>query len=432
MAKTVVQADHLTKIYPLYDKKSDRLREAFSRKKRHRDFYALKDISFSVGEGENVGFIGQNGSGKSTLLKVLTGVLTPSQGAFKVDGSVSALLELGAGFNYEYTGIENIYLNGSLMGFDRHEMDERMEDILSFADIGDFVYQPVKMYSSGMFVRLAFAVAINVDPDVLIVDEALSVGDIFFQNKCYKKFEDFRDAGKTILFVTHDLNSVIKYCDRAYLLNLGEIITTGTPREVVDKYKKLMSGIDIDKEEELEQSGMRGEALTESSRAVNETSWRSNYAVNKAALSYGDKELEIVDYGIFDETGKLAFACEKGSTYTIKMKVKANQTVERPIFALTIKDIKGTEIAGTNTFMESVDTGIVEEGETVTVSFTQQIDLQGATFFLSFGCTRFVDDGSLKVYHRLYDIMELSMIYVKQTTGFVDLNSEIGIERSGE
>ncbi|MEG2957996.1 MAG: ABC transporter ATP-binding protein, partial [Christensenellaceae bacterium] len=226
MKNIVVSVQDLTKIYPLYDRKSDRLREALSiskKKKRHKDFYALKNISFEVEKGECVGFVGKNGSGKSTLLKTLTGVLTPTTGTYLTEGTISALLELGAGFNAEYTGIENIYLNGSVLGFTREEMKEKLDSILEFADIGDFIYQPVKMYSSGMFVRLAFAVAINVEPDILIVDEALSVGDIFFQQKCYKKFQDFKKAGKTILFVTHDMSSIIKYCDRAFLINDGEI-----------------------------------------------------------------------------------------------------------------------------------------------------------------------------------------------------------------
>ena len=208
--KKAIQVQHLTKMYKLYEKPSDRLKESLglSRKKKYREHYALRDVNFDIEEGECVGIIGTNGSGKSTILKIITGVLSPTEGEVKVNGRISALLELGAGFNMEYTGLENIYLNGTMIGFTEEEIDARLDDILAFADIGDFVHQPVKMYSSGMFVRLAFAVAINIDPEILIVDEALSVGDVFFQAKCYHKFEEFKKQGKTILFVSHDLSSI--------------------------------------------------------------------------------------------------------------------------------------------------------------------------------------------------------------------------------
>ncbi len=197
-------------------------------------------MSFEVKKGETIGIIGTNGSGKSTILKIITGVLSPTSGEVEIDGRISALLQLGAGFNMEYTGIENVYLNGMMMGFSREEMDARLDDILKFADIGDFVHQPCKTYSSGMFVRLAFAVAINIDPEILIVDEALSVGDVFFQAKCYKKFEDFKAQGKTILFVSHDISSVAKYCDRVILLNKGDKLAEGNAKDMINLYKKVL------------------------------------------------------------------------------------------------------------------------------------------------------------------------------------------------
>lgn len=193
-AENAIEIENVTKIYKLYDKPIDRLKEAMSVSHReyHKDFYALSQISFTVEKGQTVGIIGTNGSGKSTILKIITGVLTPTTGNVSVNGKISALLELGAGFNMDYTGIENIYMNGTMMGFSRKEMDAKLDDILEFADIGDFVYQPVKTYSSGMFVRLAFALAINVEPEILIVDEALSVGDVFFQSKCYRRMDEIR------------------------------------------------------------------------------------------------------------------------------------------------------------------------------------------------------------------------------------------------
>ena len=238
-----IEVNNVSKVYKLYDKNSDRFKDAlgFGRKKKlYREHYALKDVSFKVGTGECVGIIGTNGSGKSTMLKIITGVLNPTAGAVKVDGRISALLELGAGFNMEYTGIQNVYLNGTMIGFTREEIDAKLQDILDFADIGDFVHQPVKTYSSGMFIRLAFAVAINIDPEILIVDEALSVGDVFFQSKCYHKFEEFKKQGKTILFVSHDLSSISKYCDRVVLINKGVKLAEGTPKAMVDMYKKVL------------------------------------------------------------------------------------------------------------------------------------------------------------------------------------------------
>ncbi len=235
MAENAIEVKNISKMYKLYDKNSDRFKEALglTRKKCYREHYALNNVSFEVKKGETVGIIGTNGSGKSTILKIITGVLMPTCGELKVDGRISALLELGAGFNMEYTGMENIYLNGTMMGFSREEIDKRVDDILQFADIGEFINQPVKTYSSGMFVRLAFAVAINIDPEILIVDEALSVGDVFFQVKCYHKFEEFKKLGKTILFVSHDLGSVSKYCDRVILLNKGNKISEGLPKKIV-------------------------------------------------------------------------------------------------------------------------------------------------------------------------------------------------------
>ena len=239
-----IHVEGLNKIYKLYNRNRDRLIESLglSRRPRSTQFYALRDVDLDIYKGETVGIIGTNGSGKSTILKIITGVLHETSGTVEVNGRISALLELGAGFNMEYNGIENIYLNGTMIGFSEKEIDAKLQDILDFADIGDYVYQPVKTYSSGMFVRLAFAVAINIDPEILIVDEALSVGDVFFQAKCYRKFEEFKKKGKTILFVSHDLSAISKYCDRAVLLNQGVKLGEGSPRDMIDAYKQVLVG----------------------------------------------------------------------------------------------------------------------------------------------------------------------------------------------
>lgn len=238
MSNIAIKVQNLSKVYKLYDKPIDRLKESLHplKKKYHKEFYALNDVSFEIKKGETVGIIGKNGAGKSTLLKIITGVLTPSSGHVHVNGRIASLLELGAGFNPEYTGVENIYLQGTLMGYTKEEMESKIQAILDFADIGDFVYQPVKSYSSGMFARLAFAVAINVDPDILIVDEVLSVGDARFQSKSIKKMESIRNNGTTILFVSHDTNQIKRFCTKCIWLHKNELRELGEPSYIADKY----------------------------------------------------------------------------------------------------------------------------------------------------------------------------------------------------
>ena len=320
MQEKVIEIKDITKTYKLYNKPSDRLRENFSltHKSYHRDHNALQGINLDVYKGECVGIIGTNGSGKSTLLKIVTGVVAPTSGTLEVNGKISALLELGAGFNQEYTGIENIYLNGTMVGFTKEEMDEKLQSIIDFAEIGDFINQPVKTYSSGMFARLAFAVAINVEPDILIVDEALSVGDIFFQSKCYQKFLDFKKAGKTILFVSHDLSSIIKYCDRSLLIHQGKQIAVGKSSEIVDIYKKILVNQfdekDVEKLSANADSGDKNqtkEEFQQTMNADNQTSennseepdkmsgvWKEKMVNNPKAVTYGNGVAEIIDYAV--------------------------------------------------------------------------------------------------------------------------------------
>ena len=345
MSSSAIRINKLTKIYKLYDKPVDRLKETLNitKKKYHKDHYALQDISFEVKKGESVGIIGTNGSGKSTLLKIITGVLTPSFGEVKVEGRISALLELGAGFNMEYTGMENIYLNGTMMGYSKKDIDLKVDEIVNFADIGEFINQPVKTYSSGMFVRLAFAVAINIEPEILIVDEALSVGDVFFQAKCYKKFQEFRDSGKTIIFVSHDLSSIAKYCDKAILLNKGIFVEEGDPNKIIDIYKQIL--VNQFASEGQEEEFTAEEEISESiSQEIYENIiWKESMNLNSNKLEYGSKKAEIIDFGIFDEKGVLTNTISKNRKFRLKMKIKFNEKIQEPIFAFTIKDIKGND-----------------------------------------------------------------------------------------
>ena len=420
---TVIEIKNITKIYNLYNKPSDRLKEAlFSRKSRHTEFAALNDVSFDVCKGEILGIIGKNGSGKSTILKIITNVLTPTSGECIVKGKIAALLELGAGFNMEYTGIENIYLNGQMIGFSKEEMDKKLQDIIDFADIGEHIYQPVKTYSSGMFARLAFSVAISVDPDILIVDEALSVGDVFFQNKCYRRFEEFRDKGKTILFVTHDMGSVIRYCNRCVLLNAGKKVGEGKPQEMVDLYKRIMVG---QWNENEEKNSTISNSIDSTNVNVNRL-WKEQISTNPDMEVYGDGRAEIIDFGIFSDSGNIGNNVYKGDYYTVKMKVRINDDNLNPIFAFKLRDVKGTELTGTNTMLEDIDTSHCKNGDIVTISFRQKQYLQPGQYLVSLGCTAFEGD-QFVVYTRNYNCCVLGVVAQKGTIGIFDSESEVTV-----
>ena len=422
--KVAIQVKGLEKAYKLYDKPSDRLKEAlgFGRKKRYKEHYALKGVDMTIYQGETVGIIGTNGSGKSTILKIITGVLNQTGGSVHVNGRISALLELGAGFNMEYNGIENIYLNGTMIGFSKKEIDAKMDDILNFADIGDYVYQPVKTYSSGMFVRLAFAVAINIEPEILIVDEALSVGDVFFQAKCYHKFEEFKEMGKTIVFVSHDLSSISKYCDRVVLLNQGVKLGEGSPKEMIDAYKQVLVGQYVPAADD--QSLLSDKEITAAAAAAAGT---VKGEVNPELLEYGTKDALITGYKITDDMGRETSALMKGKECTITMQVHFEHDIEAPIFAFTIKNIKGVEITGTNTMVEKAFLSPVRAGSDMEITFTQKIDLQGGEYLLSFGVTGFEKE-EFQVYHRLYDVMNMTVISDKDTVGYYDMNSRVVVK----
>lgn len=416
-----IQIKNVTKIYKLYDKPTHRLKEALNplSKSYHKDFYALQDFNLNIQKGETLGILGKNGAGKSTLLKIVTGVLNPTSGSVKVNGKIAALLELGAGFNPELTGLENIYFNGTIMGFSKDEMDERLESILSFADIGHFIHQPVKTYSSGMFARLAFAVAINVDPDILIVDEALSVGDVAFQTKCFRKFNDFKENGKTILFVSHSLDSILRYCNKAVVINDGKNIAEGTPKEMVDIFKKILVNL-YDIQDDLK--------INKETKVSTIGEWKQYFSDNKSLLEYGDKQAEIFDYGIFDSAGNPTTKIISDEETVIKMRVKFHEEISEPIFAFTIKDLKGNELSGTNTLFENMNTDLCKDGDEIIVTFTQVLNLQSGVYTLSLGCTGYVGD-DLKVFHRLYDVLSFETTRFKNIVGIYDLNSTIELVR---
>lgn len=420
MDEIIINANNIDKIYKLYRKPSDRLKESLHplRRKYHKDFYALKNVSFQIKKGDTVGIIGKNGSGKSTLLKIIAGVLIPNSGSIFVNGKISAILELGAGFNPELSGIENIYFHGAILGFSRIEIDSLRESILAFADIGEFIYQPVKTYSTGMLARLAFAIAINVNPDILIIDEALSVGDAAFQTKCYNKFREFQERGQTILFVTHSSDLIIKYCKYALLLENGNPVYFGNSKEAVEQYKKLQVNTTSEKKSEL----------NEKESDNNIKNYFLNTQFNPLAIIYGTNEAEIIDFCLFNNHMQPSTQLYFDDNYTVSMTVEFKADTTDPIFAYTIKSIDGLDLIGTNNLNIGVTTGQMKKGEKVKISFTQKMVLNGGTYVMSLGCTKFQND-NLTVFQRIYDAIIFNVASPKNTVGITYVESDFKMEK---
>lgn len=361
-----IKIEHLSKVYKIFDKPTDRVKEALNpfRKRYSRDFYALNDVSLTIKKGETVGIIGKNGAGKSTILKIITGVLTPTSGSVQVNGRIASLLELGAGFNPEMTGIENIYMNGTIMGYSKEEMDDRLQDIVDFADIGEFIHQPVKMYSSGMFARLAFAVNVNVTPDILIVDEALSVGDVFFQNKCFKRMDALKKSGVTVLFVSHDMGSIRQLCDKCLWLENGGMRQYGNVEEIAAAYFN----------EQLSLQNKLNQDTVED--------FVSNHDID---VSEGKKYLElplisskqglmnndvIIKSLSFYENGEERLVLENGHRYVARYAVEFKKGFENLIFGFVMENNKGIAVIGINSWMASGGKNIaIKKAGTAVVSF---------------------------------------------------------------
>jgi lipopolysaccharide transport system ATP-binding protein len=416
-----ISVSSLSKVYPLYNSPRDRLKEALHpmRKKYHHDFYAIKDISFEVKRGETIGIIGQNGSGKSTLLKILSNVLTPTGGSYLVNGKVSSLLELGTGFNLELTGIENVYFSGTLLGFTRAEMDAKMDDILSFADIGEFVRQPVKTYSTGMYVRLAFAAAISVDPDVLFVDEALSVGDELFQRKCFSRIEAMRSRGVTILFVSHSGGTVVELCDRAMLFDAGEKLVSGNPKQIVGYYQKLLYAPSDKKEtirEQIRQKEKSYQAVPGSFKdhidgftkpGEEKFELKESFDPNlkpTSTIAYESHGAIIETPSIFTIGGEIVNNLIRGNTYRYSYKVHFSKSSYNVRFGMLIKTTTGLELGGGVSAKSTLDSlHHVEAGTTYQVEFRFHCTLNQGVYFLNAGVTGSINGNDVYL-HRLIDI----------------------------
>lgn len=423
---TVIKISNLVKEYKMYNGRKARLLEAvLPGYKNHDVFKAIDNLNLEIKKGEVLGILGKNGAGKSTLLKMITGVVSPTSGILEVNGKISSLLELGTAFNPELTGYENIYQHGQIMGLSNDEIKAKEKEIIEFADIGEHLAQPVKTYSSGMFARLAFACAINVDPDILIVDEVLSVGDMAFQLKCFKKFEEFKEKGKTILFVTHSVADVIRNCNRTIIISSGKMIFDGDVKTGVDKYKKIIVGIEEDVPKE--KTSKKKENKT---KQDDEKMWKDYFPQNDQMLTYGEGGAEIIDYGIFDEEGEAQATINNNDEYTVKAKVQFYEDIDEPIFAMSIKDIKGLEIGGVNTKVYKTLTGTFKAGDTAIIEYKQTFPLAPEKYAFSFGCTKFNENGDLKVFDRKYDALLVEIIGYRDCLGIMDLKSEINVIRS--
>jgi teichoic acid transport system ATP-binding protein len=368
MEDIAIKVEGLSKVYKIFDKPIDRLKESLNpfHKRYSKDFYALNGLSFEIKKGETVGIIGKNGAGKSTLLKIVTGVLTESGGTIEVNGRIASLLELGAGFNLEMTGIENIYMTGTILGYNKIEMDKRIDEILSFADIGDFIYQPVKMYSSGMFARLAFAVNVNVSPDILIVDEALSVGDVFFQNKCFKKFEELKNLGITIMFVSHDMGSIKQLCSKVLWIENGMQKMFGGKKYVCEAYYN---------EEIKKRNALNKDMAMFDQKHISIIKKRDKVVFPKLKKSVNGEniistEVEIKSFFLENENREVVTVLSGGEFYKAVIVAAFYKKLEDVIFGFVLENNKGIQILGINSFINTKEKVIdIDEEKIVVVSF---------------------------------------------------------------
>lgn len=413
MPSPVVYVRKLSKMYRMYAAPADRLKEIVSlgRLKLHREFWALRDISLEVGKGESFGIVGPNGSGKSTLLEILTGILQPTAGIARARGRVAALLDLGAGFNPEFTGRENIFMNGEIMGLSRPYIEANFSRIAGFAEIGDFIDQPMKTYSTGMWVRLAFSAAIHCDPDVLVVDEALSVGDAIFANRCVQKFRELRERGVTVVLVSHDLGLVKLICDRAMLLYQGKDLAQGTPDEVVNRYNALV----LDRQRAFAaQSGSGPAGETQGGELA-------------YAYRHGDRQAEVIRAELLNERGEAVSVVRSGEGVTVRVVAHFASRHPHPVVGMMIRTRIGMEVYGTNTLLEGTcgETGPVDAGEGLEVSFQFSCWLTPQEYTLTVA-TQSPDGTS---HDWLDGVLSFQVIDSRQTAGVANLHATVRARR---
>jgi ABC-type polysaccharide/polyol phosphate transport system ATPase subunit len=401
----VVLVQKVSKLYPLYRRPSDRILEQlpFIRRKRHTDFWALRDISFHVERGQTLGIVGPNGSGKSTLLEIVSGILQPTSGRVVAEGRIAALLELGAGFNPGFTGRENVFLNGEILGLSRKQVERAFPSIAEFAGIGEFIDRPVREYSSGMYVRLAFSTAIHVEPDILIVDEALAVGDAIFASRAVRKFEELKQRGVTVLFVSHDLGLVKRLSDRAILLLGGRVEAEGAPKDVVNRYIGLVH---------------------EWQRAPVSS---SDGAVGPAgSFRHGDGSSRIIDAQLLDRDLRPVQTVESGEPVTVRIRARFEADVDRPIVGLLIRNRLGLDVFGTNTRIEGHDLGSFARGETIEIDFGFECRLTRQEYTLTVATQHW--DGASQDWRD--EVLQFTVVDARDIAGLTDLRAQVAWRRT--
>ena len=392
----MIKVEGISKKFKLYRSPADRLKEIIFRKPYHKDFIALDNISFEIGAGQTLGIIGQNGAGKSTLLKILSGIVIPDSGTIRIDGKVTGLLELGTGFNAEMTGLENIYMNGTLIGMTKDEIDRKKQTIIDFSELGEFIHEPIKTYSSGMTMRLAFSIAIHADPKCFLVDEALAVGDAYFQQKCMRKIQEFRESGGSIVFVSHDMNAVMTLCDSAIMLDHGRMIDCGEPKNVVDFYQNMI----------LKKSH-QGDVPVQVKKIEKEKN------VNNSSISTG--EVELVSFKIYNEKGEKISYIESEKVIKIVYEVKALKDLDEPHYGLMIRNNLGLSIFETNTYCMKIKTEKLSKGQIAKVKWVMNFPLYTGTYSFSVGvANRGFDIGYFEEYLLLIHEVDIIQVLSKQ------------------
>ena len=408
-----IRAEGVGKCFQTYARPAYRLAQALykHRKKLYEEFWALKDVDIEINQGETLGIIGKNGSGKSTFLQLVAGTLTPTTGNIAIDGRISAILELGAGFNPEFTGVENARLNAAILGMTRAEIDARLPDIVAFSELGDFISKPVKTYSSGMYVRLAFSISINVEPDILIIDEALAVGDVKFQRKCFRKLEQLRERGVTILFVTHATESVVAMCDRALLLDGGEVKALGDPKRVVNQYLESMFFPGSHTPRAPGEGGpIKRLDANHLIMEPNVDSCKRRVTYNDSEYRWGNGEARIVDYLLLAADGKeITTGCQPGQSLKLRLGVFFHQPASDLIYGFTIKTIGGAEVFGTNSELKGIQIENKGGNKFAAVEFAFCAHLIPGEYFISVGVVIREETGPETALDRRYDLLHLKI-----------------------
>ncbi len=430
----VIEVEQITKCYQSYKKPFHRLLQSLTSNKStskqyYEEFWALKGIDLRVHCGETIGIIGKNGSGKSTLLQIIAGILQPTDGKFKTDGRISALLELGAGFNPEFTGMENARLNASIMGLSREEFHQKLPDIVDFCGLGDFLHRPVKTYSSGMFVRLAFAVAINMNPDILIIDEALAVGDVRFQRKCFRRIEQLKEQGVSILFVTHSTESIISYCDRAIMLDDGELKMTGNPKQVVQAYLEMMFQTDV-KVSSSEQAFDTQQYNVDFDPNVDNCLTQRTYNANEHR--WGDGRAKICNFEVLQNGAPCSGLVQTGDELIVRMSVLYKQDIDDLIYGITVKTNDGTAIFGTNSrLLDKQGEGRIRTaqntGDLISIEFKLTINLLAGDYFISLGVAQDHSSKDNIAIDRRYDVIHLTVRDTLKAFGFANLQGSLAL-----